>query len=311
VAATRARDLLVVPAVGDEERQGWLDPLNKAIYPPRDKRREKAVAPGCPAFAGDCTVLERPSEHLGHPEDSIRPGRHTPQTGEHHVVWWDPLGLRLEVAAGVGLRQEDILAAEPADRAAAGIARYRQWNTDRLQALKAGVSPEFRILSPTAGLENPPVQRPVQSERVSSGSGNARGAVFGILVHSILRDLDLRGTPSQIAALARVNARLLNVPEKEAEAAAAVQAAWSHPLLELARSAKQVHRELPFHLRLEDGGLIEGVIDLAFVEQNRWVVVDFKTDRQGTARYECQLQWYLYALQKLTGREAVGHLLHI
>jgi hypothetical protein len=41
------------------------------------------------------------------------------------------------------------------------------------------------------------------------------------------------------------------------------------------------------------------------------VVVDFKTDRQGTARYECQLQWYLYALQKLTGRETVGHLLHI
>jgi ATP-dependent exoDNAse (exonuclease V) beta subunit len=311
VAATRARDLLVVPAVGDEERQGWLDPLNKAVYPPRDKRREKAVAPGCPPFTGDCTVLERPSEQLGHPEDSVRPGRHTPQTGEHQVVWWDPLGLRLDVAAGAGLRQEDILAAEPADRAAAGIARYRQWSTERLKALQTGVSPEFRILSPTEGLQNPPVQRPVQSEWVTSGSGIARGTAFGTLVHSILRDLDLRGTPSQIAALARVNARLLHVPEKEAEAAAAVLAAWSHPLLELARSAEQVRRELPFHLRLEEGGLIEGVIDLAFVEQNRWVVVDFKTDRQGTARYECQLQWYLYALQKLTGREAVGHLLHI
>ena len=34
VAATRARDLLVVPAVGDEELDGWLSPLNKAIYPP-------------------------------------------------------------------------------------------------------------------------------------------------------------------------------------------------------------------------------------------------------------------------------------
>ena len=33
VAATRARDLLVVPVVGDEERDGWLAPLNKAIYP--------------------------------------------------------------------------------------------------------------------------------------------------------------------------------------------------------------------------------------------------------------------------------------
>ena len=33
VAATRARDLLVIPAVGDEERPGWIQPLNGAIYP--------------------------------------------------------------------------------------------------------------------------------------------------------------------------------------------------------------------------------------------------------------------------------------
>ncbi len=33
VAATRARDLLVVPAIGDEPFEGWLRPLNKAIYP--------------------------------------------------------------------------------------------------------------------------------------------------------------------------------------------------------------------------------------------------------------------------------------
>ena len=62
VAATRARDLLVIPAVGDEEREGWLGPLNKAIYPARGQHRAKAAARGCPAFAGDRTVLERPTE---------------------------------------------------------------------------------------------------------------------------------------------------------------------------------------------------------------------------------------------------------
>src|SRR5678815_1470948 len=30
VAATRARDIIVVPAVGDEEREGWIQPLNTA-----------------------------------------------------------------------------------------------------------------------------------------------------------------------------------------------------------------------------------------------------------------------------------------
>ena len=51
VAATRARDLLVVPAVGDEAREGWIDPINRAIYPPNETRRQQAAAPGCPSLS--------------------------------------------------------------------------------------------------------------------------------------------------------------------------------------------------------------------------------------------------------------------
>jgi ATP-dependent exoDNAse (exonuclease V) beta subunit len=60
VAATRARDLLVVPAVGDEVYEGgWLDPLMPAIYPTLDARRNPAPAPGCPAFPSKDSVLTR------------------------------------------------------------------------------------------------------------------------------------------------------------------------------------------------------------------------------------------------------------
>ena len=61
VAATRARDLIVVPAVGDEESDGWLARLNPVVYPatdgaararldascgmPRIRRRQRADAP--------------------------------------------------------------------------------------------------------------------------------------------------------------------------------------------------------------------------------------------------------------------------
>ncbi|RPH57311.1 MAG: ATP-dependent deoxyribonuclease subunit A, partial [Acidobacteria bacterium] len=45
VAATRARDLLVIPAVGDEEREGWIEPMNRAIYPPLEDRRQQIPAP--------------------------------------------------------------------------------------------------------------------------------------------------------------------------------------------------------------------------------------------------------------------------
>lgn len=312
VAATRARDLLVIPAVGDEERQGWLDPLNKGIHPPRGQRRTKAATPGCPAFRGDRTVLERPPDYMGRPEDSVRPGRHTPQAGDHQVVWWDPSMLRLDVAPGFGLRQEDILAAEPAARAAEGIARYRQWQTERQRTREAGQLPAFRIVSPTVDREDPPGVRRLITVHPGPPANGQRGARFGTLVHAILRDLDLGGSPHQIAALARVHARLLNVPDNQTEAAAnAAEAAWAHPLLARARAARRCHRELPFDLRLEDGRLVEGVIDLAFIEQDAWVVVDFKSGAQDAARYERQLQWYLYALWKLTGREAVGHLLRV
>src|SRR5207253_4659267 len=59
VAATRARDLLVVPAIGDEERDGWLSPLNKAVYPAAERWRDPGPASYI-SFNGTRTVLERP-----------------------------------------------------------------------------------------------------------------------------------------------------------------------------------------------------------------------------------------------------------
>ena len=61
VAATRARDLLVVPAVGDAPHEkSWVDPLAARIYPPLKDRQSPGAAPGMPVFKGKDTVLERP-----------------------------------------------------------------------------------------------------------------------------------------------------------------------------------------------------------------------------------------------------------
>lgn len=313
VAATRARDLLVVPAVGDEERDGWLGPLNKAIFPAVDRRRDKSAAVGCPSFAGDSTVLERPSEYFGRLETSVRPGSHTPQSGDHRVVWWDPIRLRLEVPHADGLRQEEILAAEPADRAAEGIARYRAWQEQRRNTRARGISPAFRIVSPTEGIEDPPERRAIFTEDIAKSEDRPAGSRFGTLVHAILRDLDLKDESSAaVAPLARVHARLLGLSDDAADAAASAAAsAWQHPILVRARTAGRCHRELPIHLRLDDGRLLEGVLDLAFIEHDRWMVVDFKSDAGNASRYERQLQWYLYALAQLTGMDAAGYLLRI
>ena len=73
VAATRARDLLVVPAVGDgpyEER--WLDPLNAAVYPPPAERRDPGPAPACPRFGRDSVLDRRDGDFAG--PDTVAPG---------------------------------------------------------------------------------------------------------------------------------------------------------------------------------------------------------------------------------------------
>src|SRR5439155_869015 len=66
VAATRARDLLVVPALGDGRYDGWLQALTPVLYPSPDRVHapETRQPPGCPAFGeapslGVVTVTER------------------------------------------------------------------------------------------------------------------------------------------------------------------------------------------------------------------------------------------------------------
>ena len=117
VAATRARDLLVVPAVGDGPYDGgWLDPLSKAIYPPPETCRFAAKAPGCPAFASKDSILKRP-ENDPALVSTVAPGLHVvpqapsprPQAPRPSVVWWDPRALSLHAETSLGLRRDDLI----------------------------------------------------------------------------------------------------------------------------------------------------------------------------------------------------------
>jgi len=68
VAATRARDLLVVTAVGDERREGWLGTLDPAIFPPVNESFKPRTnhPPCCPEFGPD-NVAFRPNNGLRKP----------------------------------------------------------------------------------------------------------------------------------------------------------------------------------------------------------------------------------------------------
>ena len=120
--------------------------------------------------------------------------------------------------------------------------------------------------------------------------------------------------PAAITRLAQTHARLLNATDEEIAAAAqSVAAALRHPLLERARQATHSYRELPIVIQ-DSNGILEAVIDLTFIENERWVVLDFKTDAEDPGRlgrYRRQVGWYIHSIEKVKGISADGWLLHI
>jgi ATP-dependent helicase/nuclease subunit A len=313
VAATRARDLLVVPAVGDEEQEGWVGPLNKAIYPPPDRYRSASRAFGCPKF-GDASVADRP--FFSSDEPSVKPGLHVPRQGTHEVVWWDPRALKLAAPPSLGLRQQEILAADGEGKESPSLIVYRRWLEERDSVSRTGQAKQFDVFTATEAPESPVDFRgEVTVELIAKSVGRPTGPRFGTLVHTILRDAPLDGDPTTLAALAQVHGRLLGATGEEVEAAIdAVAAALVHPLLAQARRSQRLHRELPIMLKLDANRVLEGVIDLAFEAEGRWHIVDFKTDADVSANrihYERQLHWYSLALSRLNNATVRAHLLSI
>ncbi|MEO7653386.1 MAG: UvrD-helicase domain-containing protein, partial [Bryobacteraceae bacterium] len=307
VAATRARDILVVSAVGDSEfDNGWLSPLYDALYPARHLWRTPGPAPGCGPFGGE-TVLSRPQE-LGYDEVSVKPGLHHARQGEHPVVWFDPAVLDLTDRKSAGLEHEDVLSGSPD----AGLNRYREWQTRRLEVIARGSAPAFRMDRATEAAALGEQTILIEVVALDKRGTRPSGRMFGKLVHALLQRAAFPVDAASLAANAVVEARILGAPSGDIPAAvAAAMGALSHPLLSEAGSAKRLHREWPVLLRQEDGTLIEGTIDLAFSDGAHWTIVDFKTSAAGQLRYRRQLQHYGLAVSKITGLPVRGVLFEV
>jgi ATP-dependent exoDNAse (exonuclease V) beta subunit len=325
VAATRARDLLVVPAVGDEERPGWIQPLNTAIYPPKEARRQQLQAPGCPEFASKDSVLVRPS---GSAETStVSPGLHVRSVdasvpAEFSVVWWDPRALKLGAEAPLGIRRPELIVKDVApDVVESGLREYNSWRARRQQAVAAGSQSSVEVRTVTQavktaadGAQLPPVEI-VQLPRAAS---RPTGRRFGALVHAVLASVPLDGDASAIQSLTDIHGRILGAPQEEIAAAAeAVGAALAHAIFADARQAAQkgrCRREAPIAWRDPDGLLMEGVIDLAFEHGEGWTVIDFKTDeefRGNEAAYRRQVAMYASAIRAANGAQVSALLMRV
>jgi ATP-dependent exoDNAse (exonuclease V) beta subunit len=341
VAATRARDLLVVPAVADfkgnqpwdggaRNSDGswrwapfWTEPLHKALYPDFAERGGAEIAPGCPKFGIDPTC-ERP---FIEPADCVKPGLHDLGPG-HRVVWWDPHTLRLEAPPHAGLRNEDLIdkGVDPA-LVEADVRAHRAWQ-DARDAVNARASqPSLAVSTVTerALAEEDPARPRTEAdslaaaevvlERVEAAAANQSGVRFGALVHAVLATMALDADQDSVRETVALQARILGATQAEIEAATSlVTAILEHPLIDRARRSSQCRREAPVTYVDDDGVIVDGKVDLAFEDPDGWTVIDFKTSQEvdrDAALQRRQVAMYARGIAAATARPARGIVLVI
>lgn len=335
VAATRARDVLVVPAVGDGPyHKGWIRPLNRALYPPRFQWQSPETARGVPLFKGKQTIMPDARADGQPVEDTIRPGTYQltdPGSGNaYSVVWWDPRELEGSPDDARGVRREDLISkdAKPGD-IAADRARYDDWREKRRQAQAAGGIASIKILTATemtkdAANRHDPVPSILVEDAAQLSAPRPSGKRFGTLVHALLATMPLDAGPAEATELAALYAKLFAAPDAERDAAAAIGASlvkhsrW-RAAKEAAAAGRRVWRETPVSLSIktepgETPTVVDGQVDLAYETDDGWVVVDFKTDVEIVSAedaYKQQVALYAAAVAKATGKPATGVLLRV
>ena len=117
------------------------------------------------------------------------------------------------------------------------------------------------------------------------------------------RPVDVEGAPTELPALL-----------------ALVDAVRASSVWRRAMESDERHTEVPFAVNTGPPGgepdVLEGVIDLVFRENGRWVVADFKTDsgedpefEERVGRYRAQVELYGECWERLTGEVVAERVL--
>jgi ATP-dependent exoDNAse (exonuclease V) beta subunit len=129
---------------------------------------------------------------------------------------------------------------------------------------------------------------------------------FGVLTHKLL-EKGWKWDKALLEKAAQAWALELNLSEDKAmEAADMAAKALGQGLLQRAKKSSHIFRELPLTGKSPDGISLNAVIDLAFLEDDQWVVVDYKTDRdmeKEKEKYRQQLDYYGKLLTEFTGKK--------
>jgi ATP-dependent exoDNAse (exonuclease V) beta subunit len=136
------------------------------------------------------------------------------------------------------------------------------------------------------------------------GGEQPKAKAFGLLTHKLL-EKGWNWNQAQLEKAALAWASTWSLPEEKArEAAQLVFKALGQELFQRARRSNRVFREVPLAGKLPTAGFLNAIVDLAFLEGDQWVLVDYKTDRElgkHQEDYRQQMDYYRQLLEHLTG----------
>jgi ATP-dependent exoDNAse (exonuclease V) beta subunit len=230
--------------------------------------------------------------------------------------------LKLKAEPPLGIRRSELIVKDVAPKiVGAGLADYMAWRDGNDAAVVSGSQPSIAAQTVTqwakAGVPQQELKLPpVEIIELPRGPNRPSGIRFGALVHAVLGSVPLDGDAEFVQRLTVLQGRTLGATEEEVVCAAeVVQTVLAQPILQRARhaaTANRCRRETPIAWR--DGErLVEGVVDLAFEEGDRWTLVDFKTDEEigPSARYERQVGLYASAVEAVCAGSVSAYLLRI
>ncbi|MDD3334867.1 MAG: helicase-exonuclease AddAB subunit AddA [Eubacteriales bacterium] len=150
-----------------------------------------------------------------------------------------------------------------------------------------------------------------------------RAAIRGTVTHQVISSIDLvdrlqnieSGIPYIKEEIERMTRQgMLTEEEETLIDADAIGSFFASSIGQRLLKATVVHREWSFNVAIEEPirTIAQGVIDCCFLENNHWILIDFKTDHINNEKelwdlYADQIAFYKLALEKVTGLQ-VGEM---
>ncbi|MBD5559511.1 MAG: UvrD-helicase domain-containing protein [Clostridia bacterium] len=268
-----------------------------------------------------------------------------PDSAVSYLEWIMGARLALEPAEQMGLLPEDAAEAAPPAEPAVQFSwealtealAAHQGHVPKLDALEPrvriaaqqGVSKLSEKDFEAKGARGDWQRRQVKPQKTLEADEIA-GARRGTLVHRAIRYALTRHLDAEATVAAMAERRLISPAEQESllEGLDGLRAFLAGDLYRRICASPKVLTEQRFRLLVDasaidpqappDAGKVRlrGMIDLAFLEDDGWVLVDYKTDRSRDVnlivdRYREQLDHYSRALREITGRPVKERYLYL